>query len=143
MTIVDLEIFNSVIFDMMYHDVKKDAKKYGKKDAKKDGHNQNDIFSSCISLCYDIFSSFLSVILVFLCDKNWVILFHILPYYTNCTISCHNVSIYMLYNLFHNLSTIYQCKIILSLSVQHYSYSPSAELVFQRLQTRVQVDTRN
>ena len=140
------------------------------KHAKKDGHNWNDIFSSCISLCYDIFSSFLFVILVFLCNINWSVLSHILPYYTRCTISCHNVtnhpaamsyyftyhtsyttctiscynvSIYMLYNLFHNVSTIYQCKIILSLSVQHYSYSPSAELVFQRLQTRVQVDTRN
>ena len=81
MTIVDLEIFNSVIFDMMYHDVKKDAKKYVKKDAKKNGHNRNDIFSSCISLCYDIFSSSLFVILGHIVSYSAILyqLYHIMP----------------------------------------------------------------
>ena len=81
MTIVDLEILDSVIFYMMYHDVKKDAKKYVKKDAKKDGHNRNDIFSSCISLCYDIFSSSLFVILGHIVSYYAILyqLYHIMP----------------------------------------------------------------
>ena len=61
------------IYDMMYHDVKKDAKKYG--------HNRNDIFSSCISLCYDIFSSSLFVILGHIVSYSAILyqLYHIMP----------------------------------------------------------------